>query len=102
MAVVAVEDANDLGKVRAFNVRAGFGREGFECRAVSLSISLDSGGDVLVAKVKDGKGEVLRAAGDGGSDMRAAERETSAARRVNLIRDAADAEAIEIGLVRKR
>jgi hypothetical protein len=52
--------------------------------------------------VEHGKGEALRVAGDGAGDMRAAQREAAAARGVNLVGDAADAIAEELGLIGKR
>ena len=100
VAVEAVEQANHLGEVGALHVLGGLGGEGFEGRGVGFRVGFDRGGDVLVAKVKNGKGEALRWPVMALAIARGP-RQAAAARGVNVVGDAADVEAEEVGLIGK-
>ena len=79
MAVVAVEQANHLRKIRALHVFGGLFGELVELRRIALAIGLNGGSNVLIAEVQNREGEALPMAGDGARDVGAPQRQASAA-----------------------
>ena len=77
MPVVAIDEADDIGKIGKLHLLCRLGRERIEFRRVFISAGFDGGGNVLIAEVQDREAECLRLAGDGAGDVRTAQRESS-------------------------
>ena len=102
VAVVAVEQANHLRKISALNLFGGLFGKLVELRRIALAVGFYGRGNVLVAEVQNRKGEALPMSGDGAGNLRASQLQASAAGGADLVGDAADVVAEEIGLLGKR
>ena len=77
---------------------ANFIREADEVGLILRGVTLDGGGEVLVAEMQHGEADVLALLGDAGAQLGAAEGDLAAARGEDLMRVAVDVEAEELAI----